>query len=288
MKTIFEKHPLFYFFLFAFLFSWILWIPLLYGHFKLGWTSWEGNSWTNYRTMLGLLGSLGPSISAILLTYILKGKTEVKTLLKSVINWRVNISWWLIALYGWWLLCSILVVVSNTAGVQQVSMGFLYSLINIPALLFFIQMPFFVGMFGEEVGWRGFALPRLLEKYNPVVASLILALPWMFWHTPLAVFQEWRGNTTLFEFVTNYFLLVVPLTLIFTWFFQKTKGSLLLIMILHKSFNLTFNSFKVALGLSESSSQIVREWSIISFVIAVYYLWFSKVKAKQEKAVGFV
>ena len=121
-----------------------------------------------------------------------------------------------------------------------------------------------------------FALPRLLEKYNPVIASLILAIPWLFWHTPLFVFQEWRGDASFFYFLLNYFLRVIPLSLIFTWFFQKTKGSLLLIL-LHSSYNLTFNAYKIALGLSEKSAELLREWSIVALwiiasAIAIYYL----------------
>jgi membrane protease YdiL (CAAX protease family) len=276
-----EQNPLISFFFMAFIISWLLWIPLMYGHFVLGWTSWEGNSWNNYKTMLGLLGSLGPAISALIMTYVLKGKTEVKLLLKRVLQWKVNIVWWLIGLYSWWLLCSLLSLVLNISDINKITFTFLISLINIPAMIFVLQLPLLVGMFGEEVGWRGFALPELLDRFNPVAASLILALPWIFWHTPLAVFQEWRGNTSLLDFFLNYFLLIVPLTLIFTWFFQKTKGSLLLIILLHKSFNLTFNAYRIALGMSERSGEVLREWSIaalwlVAGVITLYYLKSSK------------
>jgi uncharacterized protein len=282
IKTNIERNPLIYFFLFAFLISWILWIPLMYGHFKLGWTSWEGNAWNNYKTLLGLLGALGPSISAILLTYLLKGKVEVKELLKRVLKWRVNIIWWLLGLYGWWLLCSLLALFLSDTNIPKITFSFLISLINIPGMIFILQLPLLIGMFGEEVGWRGFALPRLLEKYNPVIASLILTVPWLFWHAPLFVFQEWRGDSSLFYFLLNYFLRILPLTLIFTWFFQKTKGSLLLVIILHNSYNLTFNAYKIALGLSEKSTELLRELTpialwIIAVSIAIYCLKTRKV-----------
>lgn len=286
IKSIINKHPLFSFFLLAFALSWILWIPLMYGHFKLGWTSWEGNSWKNYKTMLGILGSLGPALSALIITYLLDGKTKVQSLLKSVVLWKFNIFWWLLVLYGWWLLCSVLAVVLNLSETQNVLQNFLYSLINIPAMMFILQLPLLIGIFGEEVGWRGFALPKLLEKYNPIIASFILALPWILWHAPLFVFQEWRGNSSLFDFFLNYFLLVIPLTLIFTWVFQKTRGSLLFVILLHKSYNLTFNGFKIALGLSEENSMVLREWSIIVLwiiagAITIYYLKINK-KRKQN------
>lgn len=286
IQTLIRKKPITCFFILSFLVSWILWIPLLYGHFELGWTSWEGNSWTNVRTMLGILGSLGPAISAIIVTSVLEGKNGVKVLLKRVLQWRVNILWWLIAFYSWWVLCSLIATVFTLSSFQKISLSLLFSVINIPALIFFLQFPLLIGMFGEELGWRGFALPKLLDRFNPVIASIILALPWVFWHTPLAVFQEWRGDSTIWHFFLNYFLLVFPLTIIFTWFFQKTKGSILLIMLLHKSYNLTFNAYSKAVGLDEKAGETLRTYSIIflwiiAFILVLYFLRQNKVRTQK-------
>ncbi len=276
--SILTKNPIVYFFLLSFLISWILWVPLLYGHFKFGWTNWEGNPWTNYKTLLGILGSLGPAISAIIMTYLIDGNNGVKVLFKKVIQWRENILWWIIGFYLWWIICSLLAIVFNLKPLQDITLGFVFSLINIPAMIFVIQLPLLIGMFGEELGWRGFALPKLLDKYDPIVSSIILALPWIFWHTPLAVFQDWRGNMPIENFLLNYILLIFPLTLIFTWFFQKTKGSVLLVIIFHKSFNLTFNAYSSALGLDENAGKLIWDKTIIvlwviAVIIAIYYLY---------------
>lgn len=281
-SSILTGRPILIFFLLSFLISWTLWIPLLYGHFKFGWTNWEGNVWTNYRTWLGLLGSLGPAIAAVIMTFIIDGKSGVKSLLKRVVQWRVNILWWLIAFYLWWVISSILAIVLELKPAQDVSLGFVFALINIPAMIFVLQLPLLIGMFGEELGWRGFALPKLLDKYDPVISSLILALPWIFWHAPLAVFQEWRGNLPIENFLLNYVLLIVPLTLIFTMFFQKTKGSVLLVILFHKSFNLTFNAFPAALNLDETAGKLFMDKTIIFLwiiagIISIYYLYQKRV-----------
>ncbi len=281
-----KENPVTCFFILSFLISWILWIPLLYGHFRYGWTNWEGNFWTNHKTQLGILGALGPAISAIIMIYLLDGKKGVKTLLKRAIQWKVNILWWVVGFYFWWIVCSVLVFTLNLKPAQEIAMDFVYALINIPGLLI-IQMPFLIGMFGEELGWRGFALPKLLDKYNPIIASLILALPWIFWHTPLAVFQEWRGNLLIGHFLLNYIATVIPLTLIFTWFFQKTKGSVLLTIIFHSSLNLTFNAYASALGLEESTGNVLKEYRMIvlwtlAIIIAIYY-WFQQRKIAGQK-----
>ena len=153
-----------------------------------------------------------------------------------------------------------------------------------PVIIFILQMPLLIGMLGEELGWRGFALPKLLDKYNPVVSSLILALPWIFWHAPLVVFQDWIGNMPILHFLLRYILLILPLTLIFTWFFQNTKGSILLIIVLHKAFNLTFNAFPGVIGLQEETGKLLFDIMIGIFwlfaIVLVFY--FIKVKPRRE------
>jgi membrane protease YdiL (CAAX protease family) len=258
----------------------------MYGHFQYGWTTWEGNSWTNIRTILGIVGSLGPALSAILLTYKLDGKEGVRLLWERLRLWKVNIVWWFIGFYSWWLLNSIVALLLQLAPLQTVVLQAVYSLINIPALIFFLQMPLLLGGVGEELGWRGFALPRLLSKYNPVIASLILALPWMFWHTPLALFPDWRSNLPIIPFGARYALLLLPLTIIFTWFFQKTKGSLLLVIVFHRALNLTFNNYAGVLGLTEesqnllSTGRIVALWVFAALIVGYYF--FTSMKRRRD------
>jgi membrane protease YdiL (CAAX protease family) len=175
---------------------------------------------------------------------------------------------------------------------QKVVLQAVYSLINIPALIFFLQMPLLLGAVGEELGWRGFALPRLLSKYHPITSSLILALPWMFWHTPLALFPDWRGNLPIAQFFVKYALLLLPLTIIFTWFSQKTKGSILLVIVFHRALNLTFNNYSGVIGLTEESQSLLSTGRIVAlwlFAVAIvgYYL-FSSMKNRRDASYGTI
>jgi uncharacterized protein len=278
MHRILRRHPLTSFFVLAYAISWILWIPLLYGRFALGWNSWEGNSWTNGRTMLGILGAIGPAAAAMLVSYSLEGATGVRQLLRRCVQWRVPFGWWMFALYSWWLVASILAAVLQMAPLARIGMQGVFSLLNIPVIISVLQLPFFVGMVGEEAGWRGFALPRLQAKYGPLGASLILALCWAFWHAPLAVFPEWTGDRPLLVFAGRYLLLVLPLTLVFTWFFERVGQSVLLAIIFHKTLNLTFNAYSTALGLPKESGMLLADGLIVvlwigAAAIAVHYLW---------------
>ena len=91
---------------------------------------------------------------------------------------------------------------------------------------------------GEEMGWRGFALPRLQAKYGALIASLILGIIWALWHFP----GYWMGagihNTPPLLFV----LFVVPFTIWITWVYNHTRGSVLISVLFHASFHASFNA----------------------------------------------
>ncbi|OGF61387.1 MAG: hypothetical protein A2Y62_05815 [Candidatus Fischerbacteria bacterium RBG_13_37_8] len=92
------------------------------------------------------------------------------------------------------------------------------------------------GALGEEIGWRGFVLPRLLEKSSPLRASFILAVIWASWHLPIDI-RYGFGLTGAGGIVVR-FLWTWPLTIIFTWFYLRSKKSLLVPLLLHASINM--------------------------------------------------
>ena len=278
------RYPIGSFFVLAYLISWVLWLPLLYGRFALGWTGWEGSGWTSLRPYLGMLGAIGPALAAVIMTATLHGRAGLRTLSQRLLLWRTPRWTWLLALYASWALATIIAFTLGLAPVKTVSLGFAFALINLPVLIFILQAPLLIGIVGEEVGWRGFALPALLQRFNPLVASLLLGVGWIFWHAPLAVFPEWRGHQPLGLFVFNYALLVLPLTLIFTWFFRRTHGSILLAIVLHRAFNLTFNAYQQALGLSEAAARDLRHTTIAGLWIIAALLTFHDFRKRGFKS----
>jgi membrane protease YdiL (CAAX protease family) len=93
------------------------------------------------------------------------------------------------------------------------------------------------GPLGEEIGWRGFLLPQLLKGYRPLTASLILGLVWALWHTPIDLYSGYLlGGPAA---VLIRILTVIPLTILFTWFYLRSKGNLLVALFLHTSINIT-------------------------------------------------
>jgi uncharacterized protein len=94
-----------------------------------------------------------------------------------------------------------------------------------------------IATLGEEIGWRGVALPGLQRQYSPLKASLILGAAWATWHLPF-----WLLLGNLEEFGPGYFglnyLFIVPSTYYLTWIFNRTRSSLLLPVAFHLSFNI--------------------------------------------------
>jgi len=100
-------------------------------------------------------------------------------------------------------------------------------------LVSFVYMLIQVGI-GEEVGWRGYALPRLQAGYSAFISSVILGVIWTLWHLPL-FFNPATGYSITPFWVFLVFLL--PVSILITWVFNSTGGSVLLVMILHAVLN---------------------------------------------------
>jgi membrane protease YdiL (CAAX protease family) len=97
--------------------------------------------------------------------------------------------------------------------------------------VFFVYPALLAGPLGEEIGWRGYALPRLQELHGPVRASLILGLLWAFWHSPIWFSGEWSEPTLLN--IAVFVFWIVAVTFVFTWVFDNTQGSVLIAILLH-------------------------------------------------------
>lgn len=103
----------------------------------------------------------------------------------------------------------------------------------VPALLSsFLLTVFFTGGICEEVGWRGFLLPELQKHFSPLTASLIIGPIWTFWHLPIYL----NGVRPVANLVP-FFAMVIILSIIFTWLYNRTSGSVLLVVLLHAAVN---------------------------------------------------
>ncbi len=182
--------------------------------------------------VLYLVTLLGPSVAGILMTELLEGKKGLRALWSRMSKWRVSFSWYAFALLTAPLLISIVLF-----ALSSTSPNYLPALTapdsGMGLIMLGIFMGFAVGFF-EELGWTGFAVPRLLEKFNTLGTGIITGLVWGLWHLPLFLGSiNSSGDipsgiylfSLLFSFLPAYRVLMVHL-------YDRTK-SLLLAMLMH-------------------------------------------------------
>ncbi len=182
----------------------------------------------------------------------------VHVLLNPLTRWRTNPLWFAVALLLM-LTLSILGVLLIALLSGQPLFGWTgafmasESMRNLALTLFATAL--YGGPLGEEAGWRGFALPRLQKRFDPLLASVWLGLAWGLWHLPLHVtgyynqaFGDPLSGLLMRTFTT------LPLTLIFTWLYNRTRGNLLVMVCLHTAVNVTSSLIAPGIGLYITTS----------------------------------
>jgi membrane protease YdiL (CAAX protease family) len=181
--------------------------------------------------LLVLLGSLVPSTVAILLVARDHGRTEVRHLLRRLLKGRVGIGWYaaIIALTS---LAVLAVWVGTLLGAPAPVV-----VTTVPAVLSLFLFSIFPGSaMGEELGWRGFTLPRLQAGRSALAASLIIVgAAWGTFHLPLFLLGAPIRPLALF---LPFALSCVIMSIFYTWMYNGTGGSLLLAVLLHATTNL--------------------------------------------------
>ena len=273
-----KKYALLLFFLLAYLLTWSNWIPQAL-------TS-RGIASIQVPGFVTLLAGYGPALAAIIVASLAYGRQGLRDLFSRLLKWRVGIQWYLVALFLP-VLVSLLAITINkwTGGTAPdfSAAGFAFgpvetSLWQKLLILFLVFTLGFDGI-GEELGWRGFALPKLLENRSPLVASLILGTLWAVWHFPYALTK----GTNLSGIPLYWFLLsLLALSIVYTWIFKNTNGSLLLPLLYHAAGNTTSNLLPI-LPPAASDLRIYYFVIAINCMIAMGILLLSKWGIRSEK-----
>ncbi len=223
-----RERPLLSFFALVYFLSWILWLPLLvFGIPAIV----EPLYLPSIFILPGI--ALGASGAALLITALVYGKPGVLGLLKRFLLWRVGLRWYVFAVLGLPLIkiCVGSLLMSGAEPFKALAPS---ALILYPGAYF---SHFYFGPLFEEAAWRGFALPRLQRKFGPLAGTLILGVFWGLWHLPVYLpgnIQKAGLGEGIITFAV-FMLVTLGLTIIFTWLFNNTRGSLLLAVLLHAS-----------------------------------------------------
>ena len=255
------------FFALAYGFSWSVWLlarSLLdaQGVFELG--------------PFLLLGSFGPSLSALVVAALYGGRGAPLALLKKLLVWRVNWKVYLLTFLGVPVLFLLSLLALGVRPLGATSLApFAATLILAMPLNAALEGLFGVGPLGEELGWRGFALPRLLERYGDVQASAVLGLVWAFWHLPLFAFADWRGDVGFVAFGLTYPLTLVALSYALTKLWRWSRGSVLIAVLFHAVVNFSaaqlLDPARFSLGGYGPNGVVLV--SLILFAVLAAFFW---------------
>ena len=178
-----------------------------------------------------LLGTFAPGLMALAFSYRQDGTHGLRRLLWPILRWEVGARWYVFA-----VIYMAVIKLVTAIGVRVISgswprFGHDGPIVILVAII--ISTPF---QSGEEVGWRGYALPRIAERTGYARASIVIGVIWAVWHLPLFFLP---GADKYGQSFPIWSLEVVAFSVAITWLYAHTNGSLLLTMIMHSAVNQT-------------------------------------------------
>ena len=224
-----RRHAVLTYFVLAFAISWGG-LLLTYGPGGLTSSAWQSDP---RATLIGVALLAGPSVAGILLTGVASGRAGYRELLARLVRWRVGVGWYAVAL----LTAPLLAAATNFA------LAF-FSPVFLPAVasaddkgllvLSGITLGLMIGFF-EELGWTGFAIPRLRLRYGVLSTGLIVGVVWGAWHfLPNLESGSFAAALPLSLLLARIFAWLPAFRLLMVWVYERT-GSLLLAMLMHAS-----------------------------------------------------
>ena len=208
MKAAIEKHPVLSFIVIAFGLTW----PLA--------------ALIRQSMVFPLLGLFGPCVAAIIVLYLSRGCAGLAQLGNKFQLSRALVAWCILGA----LLPLVLIVPLWLLHVWWWgAIGFKLSALSLMSLVVAVLI------IGEEVGWRGFLLPYLLQRYSPLNSSVIVGLVWAIWHLPNFLLSNYPHYGLPFS---AFVVMTLAFSVLFTWLYLNTGGSLVIAVIFHAALNL--------------------------------------------------
>lgn len=214
-----NRHPVVAFFALTYALSWAVWLPLVL----------LDAPQTVPTFILFIAGGFGPAVSAAVVTWAVGD--DLRAWVGQLLAWRVGRRFWAVAL----LFPAAVMITAGGIGVvalgMEVTLPSLQQATAYPLTMAFVLL---AGGGNEEPGWRGFALPRLQARYSAFTASLLIGAGWAAWHLPLFLLP-WSSQAGIS--LPIWTTAVFAQSIVFTWVYNSTNGSVLAAMVLHASVN---------------------------------------------------
>lgn len=279
MIRLVKKHPVISFFALSYLINWfgiagnIAGIIPPLGEWPLVYENHQVAVMRIRRTLL----SWAPNFAAMIVVGLTEGRKGIQNLLKQFFRWKVGLRWWLVTL----ILPVILAVLS--IGAVKLSGGEMIGAEGKDFThIFFLRFMFSLttGSIGEEAGWRGFALVRLQKHMGALKASLLIGLVWAFWHTPMWVI---RGLS--YDYIFNFFLACIGLSIFYSWIYNQSQGSLLLVALAHNLTNALDRTLSRSYGAVVTENEFLSWYAVWVVILAVILILTTKGQLGERQTV---
>lgn len=256
IRALVSRSPLIAFFTVAYVLTWLGWL--------MPERIYVGTLLSGALALPFLLMVPGPLYAAVIVTAIIAGKPGVIALLRKFTIWRAGWGWFAFALLMAPAICVAPAYLNMAFGAPNPTAALIASVPTMLTMFAIRLVNPLDGPMQEELGWRGFAVPRLQERHSPLVASAILGVLVVIWHVPLV----------LLGMVPAYALFgTFAFTIVFGWLYNNTKGSVLVTLIAHAADGLVITG---NLGLNSIDDErhtmlLVATWCVTALVIALIY-----------------
>ncbi len=235
--------------------------------YAVSWSLWYAAARVSggLSTVFVYVGTFAPALVAIAMTLHAAGSRSVQSLIANLFRWRVGVRWYVFAIGFMAAVKLTTAVVHRAAFGEWPPFGRTPVLVMLAATLVSVLI---LGQAGEELGWRGFALPRLASRVGLGWASVILGAAWAAWHLPL--FFIFPSADKYGQSFPLYLGQVVGLSVAFAWLWWRTNGSLLLTMLFHAAVN---NTKDIVPSVSTGASNVWAVSASRPAWITVVVLW---------------
>lgn len=252
LRGLARRHPVISFFVLAYAISWSWWVPLA----LRGEVVRAGDGWPTH-----LPGLIGPAIAALIVTATTEGRAGLRDLGRRMVRWRIGVRWWLV-IAGTFALVGLGAVQALVTGDEVPALADFtrYTGIGPIAPVAVVTVVLVVNGLGEETGWRGFAVERLLHDHDLRWTALVVGAGWAGWHLPFF----WLVDTfrSFGPLAFGWSISMLAASLVLAQMYVAGQRSILLVAAWHTAFNFTSATEATGAVVGTVMSVAVISWAV--------------------------